>query len=439
MKKIRFYISLIIARLIALLLKLLAKAGTSFVGLFTLKYNPSFLKMCSKYVNSPKIAITGTNGKTTTSGLLAHIMKKNGKKIIHNEKGANMVTGIANVMALNILPFKKFDGCVLEIDEAYVTKLYDDMPTDFLLVTNLFKDQLDRYGELDTTFKKIQEAISKNKDLTLILNADDSELPLLAKDRKVIYFGFDSIKYKTDYHQSPAPSEPIYCECGKELEYSKKFYSKQGHYKCLCGYARPICDYVANATIFKDKIELDITHKDNIYKFTVNSIGVYNAYNSLGAITLALELGYTQDEIQSGINSFKVLTGRTQQINLEGHPTLIQLIKNPTGACEVLKTIDKSSNFLIAINDNFADGRDISWLWDTDFELLKDIKGFIVTSGLRAEDMALRLKYAGVPEKRIKLIKNLKNAIDYIVKNTDENKKITILPSYTALMEMKLK
>ena len=162
------------ARLIKLTIKLVGRSsGTSFVGMFTLKTNPDFLNFCSKYILHEKISVTGTNGKTTTAGLIAQILEANKKEVIHNAQGANMLTGIANVFATTVVPSKRYDNCVLESDEAYLAKLYDYMKLDYLVVTNLFRDQLDRYGELDTTAKKIQEAIDKNPDLKLILNADD--------------------------------------------------------------------------------------------------------------------------------------------------------------------------------------------------------------------------------------------------------------------------
>ena len=182
------------ARVIALIIKLVGRSGgTSFVGLFTLKFNPNFLHYCSKYITGKKFSVTGTNGKTTTAGLIAQIFEANGKTLIHNAQGANMLTGIANVFARTIVPSKRYDNCVLESDEAYLSKLYDYMSLDYLVVTNLFRDQLDRYGELDTTAKKIQSAIDKNKNLTLILNADDPLVANLGSNNKKIYYTLDTI------------------------------------------------------------------------------------------------------------------------------------------------------------------------------------------------------------------------------------------------------
>lgn len=426
------------ARLIKLLIKIVGRSsGTSFIGMFTLKTNPDFLNFCSKYILHEKISVTGTNGKTTTAGLIAQILEANNKEVIHNAQGANMLTGIANVFATNVVPSKRYDNCVLESDEAYLSKLYDYMKLDYLVVTNLFRDQLDRYGELDTTAKKIQSAIDKNKDLVLLLNADDPLVANLGHDNKKLYYGFENIEFAETHTISHAPAEMFNCICGKPLEYSKRFYAQQGHYYCSCGYKRPKCDYQGNAKIYNDYIEISVLHNGEETHYTFDSIGLYNAYNALAAISMALEIGYKQEEIQNALNTYKAMFGRTEKTEFNGHKTIIQLIKNPAGASEVLKTVDLSSKILIAINDNFADGRDVSWLWDAEFELLKDTEKTIVTSGIRANDMALRLKYAGVPSEKIKVIPDLFEAVEEVSSSEDKTEKVTIMPSYTALLQIK--
>ena len=438
MERLRFYLSLISARLLALAIKLVRRSGgTSFIGLFTLKSNPNFLKYSERYITGKKISVTGTNGKTTTSGLIAHIIESNDKRVIHNTQGANMIQGIANVFATKISPTKHYDNCVLECDEAYLPKIYDKMTLDYLVVTNLFRDQLDRYGEIDTTAKKIQEAINKNKNLTLLLNADDPIVANFGKENKKIYYGFENIEYASKKTTSHAPAEIFNCICHKPIEYSKRFYAQQGHYYCDCGYQRPTCDYSANAKIHEDFIEISVTHNEITTEYKINTVGVYNAYNVLSAISTSLELGFNQEQIQNALNTYKAMFGRAERTEINGHKTIIQLIKNPAGASEVLKTVDLESKILIAINDNFADGRDMSWLWDTEFELLKDVQKTIVTSGIRANDVALRLKHAGVPIEKIKVIPNLFEALNEVSSSEDKTEKITIMPSYTALLQLK--
>jgi len=381
----KFYIALITSKLAYIGLKLLNRPATSFAGYLALKICPNFMKHTQKYIKKGFINVTGTNGKTTTSGILAHILEQSGN-IIHNVKGANMPAGIANVFALNICPLKKYNYAVIETDEAYLTKIYDYVKGDYLIVTNLFQDQLDRYGEIDFTANIIQDAISKNPNLKLILNADDPVVSSFGKNRDAIYFGI-----KND------------------------------------------CNYKANVIMHDNCFELII---NNTYNFKVNLVGEYNAYNALAAITTALENGFNKDEIQKALDTYHAAFGRAETRVINGHSTLIQLIKNPAGANEVLKTIDINSNIIIAVNDEYADGRDVSWFWDANFEALKNAQHPIVISGTRAYDMATRLKYADVPREKIIVEPDVKKAIQYVTDNVSKEEKITILPSYTALLKI---
>ena len=434
---LRFYIALAAAKSAYLAIKLLKHSGgTSFAGMVALKICPDFLKYCNKYVKSSKYTVTGTNGKTTTAGMLAHILEQDGEKVIHNVKGANMLTGIANVFALSIP--KKFDCAVLESDEAYLTKLYDYISADFLIVTNLFRDQLDGYGELATTAGLIQSAIDKTNGLLLFLNADDPLVANMGKEKEAFYYGFEEVEYMLKNHKtSTAPSEVFACACGEKLQYSKQFFAQEGHYYCpKCDYKRPDPDCKGYAQIYDDYTILKVEFKGQSYYFILNTVGLYNAYNALGAITCALVTGVEYEVIKTAVKNYKSIFGRTERKIINGHNTLIQLIKNPTGASEVLKTVDLKSNILIAINDNYADGRDVSWLWDADFEQLKDTSNPIVVSGIRAKDMAVRLKYAGVPTDKIKVIENLKQAVEFVTNSDKMERNVTILPTYTALLSL---
>lgn len=433
--KLKFYLSLIIARCAYIGIRLLNKSsGTSFVGMLVLKICPDFLKYCSKYIKKRIITITGTNGKSTTSGLIAHILETAHQNVVHNLKGANMLTGVANVFALSIAPLKRYDYAVIESDEAYLTKLYDYMKSDYLVVTNLFRDQLDRYGELNTTAQFIKNAIDKNPDLKLILNADDPIVATFDRTKYAVYYGFENVEYDCSYeHKSNAPTEVFNCMCGEELKYSKQFFAQQGHYYCpKCGYKRHECNYSADVKVYNDYSILTVRNRGISFEFKVNLAGLYNAYNALAAISLGFEAGMNQEEIQKSLDTYQAIFGRTEKRTINGNPAVIQLIKNPTGASEVLKTVDLKSNIVIAINDNYADGRDISWLWDSDFEQLKNAEKLVITSGCRANDMATRLKYAGIPQEKIIVEPNIKKAID---KATTAGK-TTILPSYTALLKI---
>ncbi len=424
MGKLRFYLSLLAAKTVYTGMRITKlSSGTSVIGMLVLKLCPDFLTYANKYITNSKINITGTNGKTTTSGLITHLIKNS---VINNSMGANMLTGVVNALALGINPFKPVKYSVLESDEAYLEKIYDKFEADYLLVTNLFRDQLDRYGELATTKKLIQKGIDKKPDLQLILNADD---PLVAtfvsKNKQPVFYGVENV-FNAD-NKTTAVEEAFNCpNCGNPLNYNKKFFAQQGHYYCDCGYKRVEPKYKADVTLHKTHSILKI----NNIEYTVPLVGLFNAYNALGAIALALELGLS--DIQKNLETFKVAFGRSEVKHIQGKHTLIQLIKNPIGANEVLKTVDLDSNILIIINDNYADGRDVSWLWDAEFEAINQSKKEIVVSGIRANDMALRLKYAEC--KNIKIIPDIRKAVEYIGKTSENN--ITILPTYTALLKI---
>ena len=429
LKTLHFYITLVISKLLYFALKFSRiSSGTAIIGMIALKINPKFLEHCNRYI-SHKINVTGTNGKTTTSGLVSHLISKNHKKIINNAKGANMLTGIANSFAVSLNPFRHYDYSVIETDEGFLAQVYNSLDSDYLLVTNLFRDQLDRFGELLTTKKFIQDGIDKKKNITLLLNADDPLVASFEGGKNKIYYGVENVYYTQDsINTNFSVEEKFNCPCGAQLIYDKKFYAQQGHYHCNCGYKRPEVKYKADVTLYKDHSVLII----NGEKYEVPLVGLFNAYNALAAISLCLELGI--ENIAENLLSFKVAFGRSEVKYLNGKRALIQLIKNPVGANEVLKTIDLNSNILIAINDNYADGRDVSWLWDANFECLKNISHEIVVSGSRADDMALRLKYAGVDLQKIRVIHNIQEAVNYIAKTAGSS--ITILPTYTVLLKI---
>ena len=443
--KMSFYSTLFAAKVVNKGLHLFKRAGTSLPGVIALKISNGFLSFLSKYCEKNIITITGTNGKTTTAGLVAHILKTNNDTVLHNEKGANMLSGIASSLAVNYKPFSRFDYAVLESDEAYLTKLYNYINADYLLVTNLFRDQLDRYGELDTTAKKIQEAIEKNRNLKLFINADDPMLSELGAGNKKIFFGFDDITYKTTLKDSQAPAEAVTCLCKSDLSYEKRYYAHIGKYFCEnCERKRPEPDYKGYAVIYDDYSEIYLKclynkeEKEKELYFKTHLVGLYNAYNVLAAVSTALELGISKEIIQSALDTYKSVFGRAEKKVIDGKNILIQLIKNPTGASEVLRTVNQntSKKLLIIINDNYADGRDVSWLWDADFELLKDYPQNIIVSGTRAYDMAVRMKYAGFDFSKIEVKKDIKEAINYALSGIEKGEQLLIMPTYTALLEM---
>lgn len=438
MEKIRFYIAWMSAKLVGIGLELVGSLATSLPGLVAMRISPRFLKHIRNYVKKDVLTITGTNGKTTTAGIFAHILADAGLTSVHNEKGANMLTGVVTAFARQVSPFEKKDYFVLESDEAYLRKLYDDMKADYLLVTNLFRDQLDRYGELNKTASLIQEAINKNKELKVFLNIDDPLVSLLAEDNKRIYFGMEDVELVDAQADSGAPQELVKCPCGEPFAYTKRFYSHLGHYVCECGFQRGEADYSGSAKVYSDHSELTVSHKDVSHKFKIFIPGLYNVYNALGAISMALELGVEPQVIQNSLDTYTAVFGRAQKLSKQGKEVFIQLIKNPVGASEALRGVSayKNKNLLVMLNDNYADGRDVSWIWDANFEAIKDYKGKIYISGTRALDMALRLKHVFGTDENLVIIDDVKKAFETALEQTAEYETLVVLPTYTALLKM---
>lgn len=437
LKKLKFQTALVGAKLTSKVLKLLNSSGTSLPGVVATKADNEFLLDSLDYCNKNVITITGTNGKTTTSGLISSILSAYNQKVLHNQQGANMPQGIASAIALGLDTGKNVDYFVLETDEAYLTKIYDKLKSDYLLVTNLFDDQTDRHGAVNLIAEKIRSAIDKNPDLMVVLNADDVMLkPLYAKQN--VTYGFDKIEVDKNLVVAQTSDNVVYCTCGQMLEFSKKFYSHIGHYICPCGYKRPNPDVLADAKIYSQKIKFDVLYKSQKYKFETNLCGIYNAYNVLAAIALCLHLGVDEISIQKGLDNFNSSFGRANHIKIGEKNLYVQMIKNTSGATEGIKLAlaAKNSKMLLMINDEYSDGRDMSWLWDVDFDILKNY-GKIYVAGKRALDVALRLKYSEVKDVNIVIEENIEKAFDLAMLDIDENQILYALPCYSAMVELK--
>ncbi|MCD8024165.1 MAG: MurT ligase domain-containing protein [Candidatus Gastranaerophilales bacterium] len=422
--------------------------ATSFPGKVVQKFYPDFLNECNSYINHPRFSVTGTNGKTTTSGILAEILTTAGLKIITNKLGANMPNGIITALSDGLYRSNHSDGVVLECDEAYYSFISSKFVFDYLIVTNLFRDQLDRYGEMDSARKKIIKGIELNPDLKVILNADDPSLNEIADKLKYtknnfIYYGINSVSYQGYEKNSKSPKEALYCSnCGAKIKYSNEYYAQLGIWYCECGKNRIEPDIGANVAIRPDGAVLDIKYKKIFHTFRTNLTGFYNAYNVLGAISCALVYEIQPEIIEKALNEYRPVFGRHQKIKLANGGTLtIHLIKNPVGASEVLRGLKnlQNSRILISINDNYADGRDVSWLWDADFEALSDFQNVIYTTGKRSYDIALRLKHAGVNQKLLEIFPPAENIINSILNARDElndGENLVVLVTYTGLLNI---
>ena len=436
-KSLKFNLVLFAAKAIAGTMHLCKKEASALPGMIAMKFDKDFLAGTKKYCGKKIITVTGTNGKTTTSSLLADILRTGGHAVIHNRKGANMPQGIVTALAEGINPFKKADYFVLENDEAYVSRIYDELKADYLVVTNLFQDQTDRYGGMDLTAKKIREAVDKNPDLTVVLNADDPVLQTLYTG-KMLTFGLDSIEFENEKPKQEAVGEIVYCPCGKQLNYTKRFYSHIGHYSCECGFCRRTPDIIVSAKLFNGYSELKIKYNGKEYNFTSHLPGIYNLYNATGAIGLALALGAETSDIQKALDNYKAVFGRANRFELRGKEVFVQLIKNPAGANEAVHAVcgDDNAKLLIMVNNEYADGRDVSWLWDTDFEALKDYKNTIIAAGNCAYDVAVRLKYANVDGAKVKIIPDVKEALETALNSLSATEKLNVLPTFSTLAAM---
>lgn len=387
-----------LGKLIALASKITGGQSTSAPGLFALKICPDLIKRLAGYIEKGVIITCGTNGKTTTNNLMATVLEAKGYHVVCNKVGANMISGIATVLLKECNLFGKFhaDYACLEVDEAYSVHVLDQIKPDIMVVTNLFRDQLDRYGEIDITTELLKESISKAPDVKLVLNADD---PLCAQfgvlpNVEPFYYGVSEKVLPQQNDTKEARFCPI---CGHEQEYDYYHYSQLGSYRCNhCGFARPQPEY--NVTDVSLKTPMQFTINGN--SISVPYKGFYNIYN-LAAVYAAMSVaGEDASNFEQLLDAYRPQTGRMQEFTLAEKQVILSLSKNPAGFNQAITTVNtdhRKKDVVIAINDNVNDGRDISWLWDVDFQAIKDeYLNTLTTSGIRRYDLSLRFKYEDV-------------------------------------------
>jgi UDP-N-acetylmuramyl tripeptide synthase len=415
--------------------------GSNLPGKLANKISPKLLPYLSAKIQGGIIAVSGTNGKSTTSGLIASILNTAKFKIIHNKQGANLYTGITTCLIDNSdwLGNIEADWGIFEIDEAALPQIARQTNIDYVIVTNLFRDQLDRFGELDTTFQLIKQGIEFNKSKT-ILNADDPNIAQLVENNVEAYYGIKKLSNQSSVSDSEI-RELAYCSfCGNEFKYNQIFYGQLGDYYCSnCENKRPNLNIFAdNIHVLAQESSFDLWINGNCLSINLKLPGLFNVYNALAAASIAHILNVNAETIKHGLENYSTLFGRSEKIVLHNKTILIQLIKNPAGASQTVKAAchDPNARIIIAINDNLADGRDVSWLWDTEFEVLSKHTNEIIVSGKRCYDMATRLKYAGVPEKNIIVKESLKDALLFGIDLTNQNQTLWILPTYTCLLDL---
>ncbi|MGN5650661.1 MurT ligase domain-containing protein [Bacillus sp. Brlt_9] len=411
--------------------RLLNKNGSNIPGVVARKIDKNILHKLSKRAEKI-IFISGTNGKTTTSQIVGHIFAANGLRTIHNSEGSNMITGITTAFIDNesVLLSKKADVAVIEIDEGSIARVTKEVQPDIMVFTNFFRDQLDRFGEIDTLVEKIGSVI-KETNSKLVLNADDPFVSRLGRiGMEAEYFGLGTKSFKFEQHNM---IESTFCpECGKALEYDHIHYGQLGHYHCACGFSRVEPKYEIKEVNID--IKKGLTLNLNEETFSLPILGSYNSINALAAISVCLEFGLTPEQIQNALNTFNVENGRMESFENSDSNVILNLAKNPAGVNVSLSESNYNNErrqYLFALNDLAYDGRDISWIWDADFEKINEsLTERVICSGIRAADMAVRIKYAGIPEEKIEIIEDIDSAINEL---TNHNINSYVVPNYTVL------
>lgn len=422
-------------------------AGLTFPGSAARRIDPLVLRKLSGLVPRGSVLISGTNGKTTTAKMIATVLRDCGLRVVHNRSGANLLSGVTHafVEMSDMLGRLKADVALLEVDEGAFPLVAAEVAPRIVIVTNFFRDQLDRYGELDKTVSVARGALaSLSSASTVFLNADDPLVAGMGKGigARVRYFGLETAGTATV--EPLAASDANYCSnCGSAFVYDALFYGHLGKYACRsCGTARPPLDLRVTGLDGRGMrgSVLRIAHSGGEMKVGMRIPGIYNAYNALAAAGCCLELGVDQERIRHSLEGFSSAFGRMERIQAEEKELFLILVKNPTGFNEVLRTLfaDRSrKNLLILLNDNIADGQDISWVWDVDFELVsrrQDEVVFCVTSGTRAEDMACRLKYAGLDTRKITIERDMRRAMARCLERMANGETLYVLPTYTAML-----
>ncbi|GBE91121.1 Mur ligase family protein [Nostoc cycadae] len=403
-------------------------AASVLPGSIARRIEPRLLQLLSQQVKNGVILIAGTNGKTTTSLLLKTILERKGYRVAHNSTGANLENGLMTALLenTNLVGSLAADYAILEVDENIVPKVLTPLQPRIILCLNLFRDQLDRYGEVDTISKRWTKVISTlPKETVVIPNADDPTLSHLGQQlpQRVLFFGLNEPEQYLESIQHAVDS--IYCpNCGHSLDYKGVYLSHLGDFTCpSCGFS-------------KSKPTLESSEWGQIL------VGLYNKYNTLAAATAAIELGVDEATIRDTINNFQAAFGRAEDLVIDGKKVRILLSKNPVGTNETIRVVNQSTDktTLMVLNDRTPDGTDVSWIWDVDTEKLVERGGTIVVSGDRVYDMALRLRYSDKSlESNLNLIveEDLRQAIATALKNTPDNETLHILPTYSAMLEVR--
>ncbi|HET8892805.1 MAG TPA: MurT ligase domain-containing protein [Gaiellaceae bacterium] len=408
-----------------------AGGGTTVPGKLLWKLDPGAIDLLAARLRAGSAVVSATNGKTTTAAMAADILRSR-YRLAHNRSGANLLSGVASTL----LAAGDADLGLLEVDEGALPEAVERLHPRAVCLGNLFRDQLDRYGELELVAERWRNAVSS---LSLVVNADDPQLSLFDN---ATTFGIDDPSVAR--HALQHASDSKHCvRCGTPYHYTAAYIGHLGDYHCPnCGHARPPLDIVAHSIELHglDRVTFELTIPEGSRRIALALPGLYNVYNALAAAALSRALGATLEEIAAGLEGFSAAFGRFERVDVGGKTVLLLLVKNPAGANEVVRTLVEGGAprlAVIALNDAIADGRDVSWIWDVDFEQLLERLDTVIATGNRAAELALRCKYAGMADEAIVVEPNLEAAIAIGLRMTPADGELVVLPTYTAMLALR--
>ena len=431
---------LALACLVRAAIRATGRGGTTAPGRVLLRLDRHAIRRLGSRLGAGVVLVSATNGKTTTASMIASALERAAIPVVRNRAGSNMHWGVAT--ALLDAGRRPDELGLFEVDEAWLVPVAEELDPRALVLGNLFRDQLDRYGELETLADRWAELTAERAGRSaLVLCADDPLVADLGRDREgVTYFGVEDDSLALPELQHAADSK--HCRrCGHPYRYDAIYMGHLGRYRCPnCGRERPAAEVAAERVVLHGMSGSDVELRTPAGRVTVRLPlpGLYNVYNALAATAAALGLGASLEHVQAGLERMSAVFGRVETIPVSGRDVSILLVKNPAGTNEVLRTLTLEGGALdvwFALNDRIADGRDVSWIWDADFELLAGRVRNVTCSGTRAEEMALRLKYAGI-DAPISVERDLERSLDAAVAVGD-GAPLYALPTYTALLELR--
>jgi len=443
MTRLRIILAIFVCKFLRITLRAIRRGGTALPGHIAVIICPELLKHLAEGVDC--IAVTGTNGKTTSARMLEQFFIESGAGFITNKSGSNLMRGITAEFALNssLTGKPKFKYAIVECDEAAAKKVFEYLDPKVLLVTNVFSDQLDRFGNIGTTLDNIKAGVRSSQGAVVCLNADDSLTSSIADDvgNKIVYFGVDKEIYLS--RPDEVSDAPRCIRCETEYEYDYITYGHLGGFRCpACGYARKSPDVAVAEILAQDAdtqtIKLIAFGEET--EVVINLPGGYNIYNAAGAIAAALAAGFPIDAAKAAMQNFECGFGRMEKMVINGIPLRMILVKNTAGCNQALNYLSGLSGdalLALCINDRIADGTDISWIQDVNFEMIPGMnicRRGVYVSGTRGSDMAKRLESAGIPPEQVRIFDKPAGMLAAVL---DSTAPVYVLPTYTAMLELR--